>query len=114
MSDTITNFFKLSNEVIEEERLQKLSDSAFRLLVYLKQKEHRYGKRDNIGQLYFWRTDEQIAKDMKKNIKTVKKAKKELIEEELIWTNLVPYTITHPDGSTSMSKKHVTVYRVLI
>ncbi len=114
MSDTITNFFKLSNEVIEEESFRKLSDSAFRLLVYLKQKEHRYGKRNQRGQLYFWRTDEQIAKDMRKNIKTVKKAKKELIESELIQIDLMPYTITHPDGSTSLSKKHVTVYRILV
>lgn len=122
MSDTNTNFFKLSNTIIEDKKFQGLSDSAFRLLIYLKQKEHRFGKKskrkkeDGVDEsvLYFWRTDSQISEDIGKNIKTVKKAKKELIEAGFIKTELMPYSIIGDEGKIGFTKKHVTVYYLQI
>lgn len=84
-----------------------LSDKAKLLFFWLNELEQRYtGEKED----YFYRTDEELAKDMSWSLKTLKKAKAELKETDLIQFCKVHWV----DKNTGKkSEKWVTGYRIL-
>lgn len=88
-----TYFMQVSREIWNID----LSDHAKLLFVWLNELEQRYtGTKQN----YFYRTDEMLAQDMKWNIKTVQKAKKELKASGLIRTSRVRFVDKEGKRST--------------
>lgn len=85
----------------------ELSDNAKMLFFWLNELEQRY---TNGNKEYFYRTDEDLAKDLGWCLKTLKNAKAELRKTDLVklgqlrwWEN---------DAHTKKSKRYVTSYRV--
>lgn len=87
-----TFFMQVSREIWDA----NLSDHAKLLFLWLNELEQRY---TGTNRDYFYRTDEMLANDMKWNIKTVQKAKRELKESALIKTVKVRYL--NKDGKRS-------------
>lgn len=85
-----------------------LSDKAILLFFWLNELEQRYTNGDTD---YFYRSDEQLASDLKWSEKTVKSAKKELRESGLIEIGYVRWWMD--DEHTKKSKKRVTSYKIL-
>ncbi|MDD6070106.1 MAG: helix-turn-helix domain-containing protein [Clostridiales bacterium] len=100
-----TFYLQLSRRIFTDE-YSNLSDGAFRLYVWLNELEQRYTgeSRD-----FFFRTNEELAKDVGMSDKTLKKYKKELIESGLIEHWLGHFIM--PDGKKS--EKKVSCYRIL-
>ena len=84
-----------------------LSNKALILYFWLNELEQRYtnGKVD-----YFYRSDEALAEDLNWNIKTVKAAKAELKETDLIRCGFVHWWTD--ETHTKMHKKKVTSYHI--
>lgn len=84
-----------------------ISDNAKLLFFWLNELEQRYtGDRTQ----YFYRTDVELAKDLGWHINTLKKAKKELRETDLIELRKMHW-IDQETGKKS--KKWVTAYIIL-
>lgn len=97
-----TYFMQVSRVIWDIE----LSDHGKLLFLWLNELEQRYtGTKQN----YFYRTDETLAKDMKWNIKTLQKAKKELKESGLIKTSRVRFV----DKEGKKSTYWMTGYTIL-
>ena len=96
-------YMQVSREIWKE----PISDNAKMLVFWLNELEQRYtGK--NVD--YFYRTDEELAKDLSWSLKTLKKAKAELKQTELIQLCKVHF-IDKETGKRS--KRWVTGYRIL-
>ena len=84
-----------------------ISDNAKLLFFWLNELEQRYTSKTRD---YFFRTDIDLASDLGWSVKTLKKAKSELRETDLIECTKVHFV----DRETGKkSKKWVTGYRVL-
>lgn len=99
-------YLELTRELFTEE-YKTLSNGAKWLFVVLNELEQRYtGK----GCDYFFRTDEELAKDAGYSTKTLKRFKKELRETELVemWNG---HFVDSETGKKS--EKKVSFYRIL-
>lgn len=74
------NSFPVSHGVLESEAFKKLSPSAKVFYMYLAKLMNRFGKRKE----WFWRSCRILAKDTGLTEKTIRAAKKQLVEENLI------------------------------
>ena len=100
-----TFFAETSREIWNKE----ISDKAKFLYFWLKELGQRYCGYNSDT---FYRSDEQLAKDLHWGESTVKKAKKELIASNVIQIGYVHWWVD--DEHTKKSKKKVTNYRILI
>ena len=100
------HFLQLSRDVFANEGFYELSGSTKWVYVILNELEHRYtGEKEN----YFFRSNEDLAKDANLSVTAIKKAKRELIKLGLIET----WQIHFRDVATGkISEKHVTAYRM--
>lgn len=101
------NFIELSRKLFNDEKFKELSQNAKWVYVVLNELEHKYtGKKEN----FFFRSDNDLANDCDMALRTLKTAKSELKNK-----NIVQMWLTHfRDVKTGkLSEKHVTAYRVL-
>lgn len=98
-------YMELSRELFREPYCN-LSTNAKWLFVVLNELEQRFtGQKEN----FFYRTNEELAKDAGMSLATLKRAK-----AELLTTDLVQSWQTHfVDKDGSKSQKHLTAYRIL-
>lgn len=95
------------SRILFNEPYSRLPISAKWLYVTLKELEHRFTGADRDS---FWRTNDQLAKDMGVSINTLKRAKALLLETDLLESQQAHFM----DSETGkLSEKHVTVYRIL-
>ena len=105
------NFFQVSRKAFSEKSeapINNLSLSACKLYFWLHELEHRYTSIE--GTDWFFFSNENLSRVAKLNLKTVKKAKKELIENSLIEIRQMHWQ----DPQTGKkSHKHITAFRIL-
>lgn len=98
-------YLQLSRKIFTEE-YKDLSNNAKWLFVVLNELEQRYtGEHED----FFFRTNEQLANDCNISLATLKRAKAELLETELI-KSWQAHFIDKETGCKS--KKHFTCYRI--
>lgn len=101
------NYVQLSRRLFNDENLSHLSINAKWLYVVLNELEHKWtGPNED----FFYRSNEDLARDCGFSLPTLKRAKKELKEAGLIQTWPMHW-INSETGKKS--EKHVTAYRVL-
>lgn len=96
-------FMKVSREIWKK----GLSNKAIVLYLWLHELEQQYSSEDFE---YFFRSDKQLANDMKWDIKTLQAAKKELKTAELIMTGKHHFTNS---ATGKKSESAVTKYMIL-
>lgn len=99
-------FYLQLTRLLWSDEYKDLSINAKWLFVTLNELEQRFASRE---QAYFYRTDTELAKDCGFSKATLKRAKQELKNTDLIKTRLVPFTRT--DGEKT--KEHVTMYQIM-
>jgi hypothetical protein len=100
-----TFYMELSRCIFTEE-YNHLSNNAKWLFVVLNELEQRYtGQKEN----FFFRSNEDLAKDAGMSLPTLKRAKKELIE-----TDLIEHWLTHfiDTQTKKKSEKKVSAFRI--
>ena len=102
-------YLELSREIFTD-RYSDLSQNAKWLFVVLNELEHRFISNNSNTQDFFYRTNENLCKDAGMSLPTLKRAKAELKETDLIQT-----WQTHFINSKTkkLSEKHFTAYRIL-
>lgn len=99
------NYLQLSRRIFQGESYEGLSVNAKWLYVVLCELEHRFtGEKDD----FFFRSNNDLVKDTGLSLATLKRAKKELLQTDLIQTWQKHFII---DGNKKSEKK-VTVYRL--
>jgi len=101
------NYIQLSRKLFSDERFLKLSRNARWLYVVLNELEHRYTG-ENVD--FFFRSNEDLAKDASMSLATLKRAKAELKGKGIVQI----WNMHWRDPKTGkLSEKHVTAYRIL-
>ena len=97
------NYLHLSRELFNGDEFKKLSINAKWLYVVLNELEHKYtGDRAN----FFFRSNEDLAKDSALSISSIKRAKRELKPFIEMWQ-------MHWIGENDkLSSKHITAFRI--
>jgi hypothetical protein len=103
-----TFFIQLSRRIFDE-RYAGLSVNARWLYVVLVELEHRYTADSNRD--FFLRTNTELADDTGMSISTLKRAKAELLELDLVQTWQSHYIVNRE--TKKMSEKHYTAYRII-
>lgn len=98
-----THFMQVSRDVWD----YGISDKAKMLFFWLNELEQRYTGKDKE---WFFRSDEQLANDLHWSLKTLKIAKSELKDTDLIRCSFIHWW--QDESQTKLSKKHITVYRI--
>lgn len=100
------NYLQLSRKLFNDEKYSQLSLTARWLYVVLNELEHKYtGSKED----FFWRSNEDLAQDCGVSLPTLKRAKKELLETDLIQV----WQMHWMDKKTGKkSEKKVTAYRI--
>lgn len=98
-------FLMVSRSLYADGTFKKLSPTAIKLLFMLKELEQAYGHGENTR---LYRSNDQLADDTGMSVATVKKAKKELVDAQLM-------TITQNHfsaGDGKRSRKHISTYHL--
>jgi hypothetical protein len=101
------NYLHLSREIFNTPKWQQVSINAKWLYVVLNELEHKFtGPKED----FFFRSNEDLAKDAGMSLPTLKRAKKELKESGLVRM----WNMHFVDKETGeLSKKHITAFRLL-
>lgn len=111
-------FFMEVSRHIFDEKYREMSDQARVLFFFLNELEQRFtsGKRDadgiterGLGKDCFFRSDEDLARDLAWSVSKVKRAKKELVSVP----ELVRITQIHFNNGDITSNKHITCYKLI-
>lgn len=98
-------YLELTREIFTE-KYNSLSINAKWLFVVLNELEQRYaGNRED----FFYRTNEELAKDCGFGLSTLKRAKAELLETDLVQSWQAHFI---DQDSNKKSEKHFTCYRI--
>lgn len=98
-------YLQLSREIFTE-KYSNLSNNAKWLFVVLNELEQRYtGTHED----FFYRTNADLAKDCNFSLSTLKRAKAELLETDLIQSWQAHFI---DNDSKTKSEKHFTCYRI--
>ncbi len=100
-------FYLQLTRTLWAEEYNSLSITAKWLFVTLNELEQRYSSEGKEG--YFFRTDEELAADCGFSIRTLKRAKSELKQTDLIKT----WNSSFITQAGKRSEKHVTCYQIL-
>ena len=100
-----TNYLQLSRDIFTEEYRHNLTTAAKWLFCVMNEMEHRYAKEDGS----FFRSNKDLAEDAGLSLRTMIRAK-----EELINMGLLEKTYTHWVNPTTgkRSAKHICLYRL--
>ncbi|HEY5586726.1 MAG TPA: hypothetical protein VIK78_19830 [Ruminiclostridium sp.] len=102
-----SNFMELSR-LLFTEPYNKLSQNAKWLFVTLNELEQRYtGTKEED---YFFRSNEDLSKDSGLSLPTLKRAKKELLQSDLVYSWQMHFNEV---DTNKKSKLKVTAYRIL-
>lgn len=93
--EPITQYFKVSHQVLESQKFKQLSPSAKILYIYLCKYRNRYQGNNS----YFTRSDRQINLDSGLSRATISRAKKELFNKLFIDYDYIQGTYTQYDIS---------------
>lgn len=100
------HFLELPRSLFMDERFLNLSDAGKWLYLVLKEDEHKFtGK----GEDFFFRSNEDLAKDCGWKRTKLTRAKDEIIKSGLIETWQMHWIDRH---TKKKSEKHVTAYRI--
>ena len=99
-------FMQVSRRIVNDEKYKGLSLSARWLYLVLKELEHRFCSAEKH---FFLRSDEQLAEDSGMCIATIKRAKKELKNTDLVKIGTGWYV-----NNEGQKVKHVTSYTLLV
>jgi hypothetical protein len=100
------HYLELPRQIFTNSTFLNLSDSAKWLYFVLKEDEHKFtGSKED----FFFRSNEDLAKDCGWNIKKLERYKAELLKSGLI-TTWPMHWINKETGKKS--EKHVTAYRI--
>lgn len=102
-------FAQLNREIFEEKYL-KMSTDAKWLYCVLTGLEHKYTSGKAGGKDYFTRSDKQLSDDSRIAMRSLSRAKRELIDAGLIEVWQENWIIDEETGKKST--KHVTAYRL--
>lgn len=102
-----TYYLQLTRLIFNEEPYKSLSISAKWLYVILKELEQRY---TGAGEDFFYRSNSDLCGDTGFSLPTLKRAKKELAETDLIQTWQTHFINRE---TKKKSEKHFTAYRML-
>jgi len=103
------NYLQLSRLLFRDdnEKFDSLSYQAKWLYVVLNELEHRFSGTQ--VEDYFWRSNQDLVNDTGMKLSTLKAAKKELIDKDIVQT----WKMHWRDKKTEkLSEKHVTAYRI--
>ena len=102
------NYLQLSRLLFRDDgNFKDLSYQAKWLYVVLNELEHKFSGTQKED--YFWRSNEDLAIDAGMKLSTMKAAKKELIDNDIVQT----WQMHWIDKETKKrSEKHVTAYRI--
>lgn len=100
-----TYYLQLSRLIFNEEPYKSLSPNAKWLYIVLKELEQRYTSN---GRDYFHRSNEELAADAGFSLATLKRAKRELLQVDLVEMWQSHFILE----SGKKSEKHITVYRI--
>lgn len=103
MNEGKVYFMQVSREIWKKE----LSDNAKLLFFWLNELQQQYNSDETD---FFFRKDEELACDMGWNVKTLRSAKKELANTDLI--QIGKYRWTNPT-TRKKSEKAITSYKIL-
>jgi hypothetical protein len=100
-------FIQVRRELFNDDKYKDLNRNTRWLYVVLNELEHRYtGEKED----FFFRSNEDLAKDCGMSEKLLKQAKKELLSTDLVQS----WQMHFIDKETGKkSKKKVTAYRIL-
>lgn len=104
-----SKFIEVWREVFQDEEFLNLSGNATKLYLMLNELEHRYTHPRKGESKWFYRKDEDLAKDCKICFNTLRKAKKELLETK--WVEM-DYLHFIDKDTRKISKKKVTCYKL--
>ena len=104
---TTGDFIKVPREIFREDNRQ-LSIYAKLLYVFLHELDARYTGAKKVD--YFFRSNEELASDLNISVSSIKRAKQELKDANLINTGYIHWW--QDEKQTKMSKKKVTSYTV--
>jgi len=102
------NYLQLSRLLFKDDSgFNSLSYQAKWLYVVLNELEHRFSGTNTED--FFWRSNEELAKDAGMKLSTLKAAKKELQDKNVVQS----WQMHWRDPTTGkLSEKHVTAYRI--
>jgi hypothetical protein len=106
MKDGNTFYMQLSRKIFTPE-YEWISNNGRLLYMVLNELEQRYTNGDKD---FFFRSNEDLAKDCRFSLPTLKRAKAELVKSGLIQTWQSHYREIE---TGKLSKKHITCYRIL-
>lgn len=101
-----TYYLQLTREIFSD-KYSFLSNGAKWLFVWLNELEHKFTGAEKD---FFFRTDQELAKDLCVTLPTLRKYKAELKETDLVEMWLSPFIDTETNKRTS---RHVTCYRII-
>ncbi len=102
------HFLQIPRSLFIDERFIQLSDAGKWLFLVLKELEHRYtGENED----FFFRSNEDLARDCGWNIKKLERVKPQVINSGLVATWLMHWVNTE---TGKKSEKHITAYRMLL
>ncbi len=96
---------QVSRDLFSDGAFLSLSDSGRCLLFMLKELEHRYTGENTT---FFFRSNEDLAKDCGWSISKLKRVKKEVAKSGLLRVSKMHWV----DDDGKKSEKHVTAYRL--
>jgi len=100
------HYMELPRQIFSNQTFLNLSDSAKWLYLVLKEDEHRFTGKD---ETFFFRSNEDLAKDCGWKLTKLTRYKQELIKTDLIQT----WQMHWLDKTTNKkSEKHVTAWRL--
>jgi len=103
-------FLQLTRHLVNDEKYIKLSINAKWLFVVLNELEQRYtGKNKN----FFFRSNEDLAVDMGVSVRTLIRAKNELIKTDLIHSWQAHFITNEGTPYEKRSEERITCYRIL-
>ena len=105
-----TYYIQLTRLIFNTEPYKSLSNNAKWLYIVLRELEQRYTSGETN---WFYRTNEELAVDMGVSLATLKRAKSELSETDLIQCGTMHWVTNKGTPKQKRSEKHITTYTIL-
>ena len=102
-------FLQLTRSIFNDEPYASLSRNAKWLFVVLKELEHRYTSSEKD---YFYRSNEELARDAQLSLVTLKKTKSELLKTDLVVSWRAHFIYDKDTPKQKLSEKRITCYRL--
>lgn len=105
-----SKFNEVWNEIFQDEEFLKLSSNAKWLYFVLNRLEHRFTNPSKYESKWFYRKNEDLAKDCNFSIDKLKRAKKELLDTKWVKPGYMHWI---DKDTNKKSEEHVCTYELL-